>query len=182
MAERGLHATPTTEIAARAGISHAYLFRLFPTKQELVAAVVGRCNEAIAAAFKAAADRARAAGEDVLLAMGLAYGALLADRERLLLQLHAHAASPNDPEVRAAMQASFRRLYELVHRETDASPEEIRRFFAHGMLMNVLAATGIATLDEPFAAVLRQGDLGEGEDCFPPVPAVDPPTAEAAST
>ena len=38
-AERGFLGTPTTEIAKAAGISQAYLFRLFPTKSDLVLAV-----------------------------------------------------------------------------------------------------------------------------------------------
>ncbi|MDX8152944.1 TetR/AcrR family transcriptional regulator [Patulibacter brassicae] len=183
MAERGIGATPTAEVAEEAGISHAYLFRLFPTKQALVTAVVERCNAEIHEAFKTAADRARATGEDVLPAIGMAYGGLLSDPRRLLLQLHAHALSPRDPDVRAAMQASFRRLFALIQRETDATPDEIRRFFAQGMLMNVLAATGIATLDEPFADVLRTGEL-DGASCFPDDFTASPldPVAEEAPT
>src|SRR5215475_3687882 len=41
-AEHGFHGTPTTEIAKAAGISQAYLFRLFPTKSELYVAAVER--------------------------------------------------------------------------------------------------------------------------------------------
>ncbi|MGH3166071.1 MAG: TetR/AcrR family transcriptional regulator, partial [Trebonia sp.] len=39
---RGLYGTPTLEIANAAGISQAYLFRLFPTKLGLFLAVVER--------------------------------------------------------------------------------------------------------------------------------------------
>ena len=47
MSERGINASPTAEIAKRAGISHAYLFRLFPTKTDLAVAVVKRANQRI---------------------------------------------------------------------------------------------------------------------------------------
>ena len=41
-ARRGYYGTPTTDIAKGAGISQAYLFRLFPTKEELFVACVER--------------------------------------------------------------------------------------------------------------------------------------------
>ncbi|MDQ3723189.1 MAG: TetR/AcrR family transcriptional regulator, partial [Actinomycetota bacterium] len=50
-AARGLHGTPTMEIAKAAGISQAYLFRLFPTKAELFMALVERCNARVLRTF-----------------------------------------------------------------------------------------------------------------------------------
>jgi AcrR family transcriptional regulator len=159
-ATRGLHA-PTTEVAKAAGISPAYLFRLFPTKADLALALIERSNERIHSAFTAAAAQAKAAGDDVLAALGSAYTALLEDRELLLLQLHAHAASPEAPAIRDAMRRCFGRLVELVERESGASPEEIRGFFATGMLLNVLAALDAPALDAHWAQVLA-GDCHEG--------------------
>src|SRR4051812_2123505 len=95
-AARGLHGTPTMEIAKAAGISQAYLFRLFPTKAELFSALIKRCNDRIERTFIDAAAAARAAGEPVMRAMGSAYVGLLGDRDLLLNQLHAHAAC-DDP-------------------------------------------------------------------------------------
>jgi len=153
-AARGLHGTPTTEVAKAAGISQAYLFRLFPTKSELFTALTQRCNDRIHETFVEAAAEARAAGEDVLSAMGQAYIGLLADRNLLLNQLHAHAAS-DDPAIREQMRVCFARLVELVERESGADPEEVRIFFAHGMLLNVLAAMGAEDVSgEHWAQVL----------------------------
>src|ERR1044072_3283791 len=90
-AARGMPGTPTLEIAKAAGSSQAYLVRLFPTKSELFAALNERCNARIYATFEQAAKDAKAAGENVLAAMGMAYGGLLADRNLLLKQLHAFA-------------------------------------------------------------------------------------------
>src|SRR3954453_1380327 len=75
-AEKGFLGTPTTEVAKAAGISQAYLFRLFPTKSDLVLAVVQRSNERIKDAFANAAAQARTTGEDPMRAMGEAYSEL----------------------------------------------------------------------------------------------------------
>jgi AcrR family transcriptional regulator len=152
-AARGLHGTPTMEIAKAAGISQAYLFRLFPTKSELYIVLVQRCNERIQNTFVEAAAAARAAGEDVLPAMGRAYVGLLADRELLLGQLHAFAACDDD-DVRTEMRRGFARLVELAERESGADPERVREFFAHGMLLNVLAAMRADESDAHWAQVL----------------------------
>jgi AcrR family transcriptional regulator len=152
-AARGLHGTPTMEIAKAAGISQAYLFRLFPTKAELFVALVQRCNERIHRTFVETAAAAKAAGEEVLPAMGGAYIGLLADRDLLLGQLNAFAACEDEP-VRDEMRRSFARLVELVERESGATPDEVRTFFAHGMLLNVLAAMRAEDSDAHWADVL----------------------------
>jgi AcrR family transcriptional regulator len=161
-ATHGLRATPTLEVAKAAGISQAYLFRLFPRKDDLVRAIVDRCNRRIRGAFAAAAAAARVGGEDPLAAMGHAYGELLSDRDNLLIQLHSHAASPDLPEVRDAMRAGFEELVKLVRRESGASDEEIRRFFAKGMLLNVLAALDAFDVDAPWARILAGDDHEDG--------------------
>src|SRR6201989_910159 len=97
-AQRGFLGTPTTEVAKAAGISQAYLFRLFPTKTDLVVAVVQRSNERIHDAFAAAAARAHAAGTDPLEAMAGSYSELLQDRTMLMTQIHQHAAGASLPE------------------------------------------------------------------------------------
>ena len=152
-AARGLHGTPTMESAKAAGISQAYLFRLFPTKAELFTALVERCNDRIERTFTDAAAAARRAGEPALQAMGKAYVGLLGDRHLLLNQLHAHAAS-DDPAIREQMRRGFARLVDIVERETDAGPQEVREFFAHGMLLNVLAAMQAQDVDEHWARLL----------------------------
>jgi AcrR family transcriptional regulator len=154
-AERGFLGTPTTEIAKAAGISQAYLFRLFPTKADLVVAVVERANQRIYEAFAAGAARARAEGTDPIEAMANAYSALLTDRVMLMTQVHQHAAAASMPEVAAASRRWFSDLYALVQRESDRTPEEIHQFFATGMLLNVMAVIGATDDDGPWAQTLR---------------------------
>lgn len=154
-AARGLHGTPTMEIARAAGISQAYLFRLFPTKAELFIGLVERCNARVLRTFAGAAEAARAAGEPVLPAMGRAYVGLLGDRDLLLNQLNAHAAC-DDPAIRDEVRRGFAELVELVERVSGASAEEVRDFFAQGMLLNVLAAMRAEDVDEHWAQVLLE--------------------------
>jgi AcrR family transcriptional regulator len=161
MASRGIHASPTAEIAKKAGISHAYLFRLFPTKSDLAIAVVERANRRIYDAFAAAAAAEHGSGEDKLRAMGAAYGELLQDRELLLMQLHSHAAAAEDPAVRASARKGFERLVELVERESGLDPQQIGRFFAAGMLMNVMAALGADEGDAHWSDVLTNYCLAD---------------------
>jgi AcrR family transcriptional regulator len=161
---RGFLGTPTIDVAEAAGISHAYLFRLFPKKVDLVLAVVHRSNQRIYDAFAEVAAQARAEGRDPRETLGEAYAELLQDRRLLLTQIHQHAAAAAMPEVAKESRASFERLVALVQRETGASPDEIQRgaspdeiqrFFVHGMLMSVLAAIDAQDSDGPWAAMLR---------------------------
>lgn len=136
-AETGLQGTSTERIAAGAGISHPYLFRLFGTKKELFLACVERCHARLHDVFTRAAE---AAGDgDRLRAMGEAYVALLADRRMLQLQLQTYAACA-DPEVRAAASKGYAELWQLVGRLSGAPEDEVRAFFATGMLLNLAAA------------------------------------------
>jgi AcrR family transcriptional regulator len=150
---RGLYGTPTMDVAAAAGISQAYLFRLFPTKLELFVAVLGRSFQRIQDTMTEAATRARAQGRPVRDAMAEAYTDLLQDPEVLLTQLQGQAAA-SEPVVREELRRGFRMLFEMVEREWPASPAEVQAFFAHGMLCNVIAAMQIGDLPERWAEVL----------------------------
>ena len=153
-AERGIHGTPTSAVAKAAGISHAYLFRIFPTKVALATALVERCNERILETMRSAAAEARTTEAGVLPAMGAAYIQLLQDRRLLLLLLHSYAAAASMPEIRDATRVGFRRLVEVVERESGAPAEEVQHFFAQGMLINVLASMDAPSVDERWAKLL----------------------------
>jgi AcrR family transcriptional regulator len=147
-AEGGYAGTSTEAIARRADLSQPYLFRLFGTKRELFIATMALMHERIEEAFRSAADGL--SGVEALAAMGEAYHELLGERDLLLVQLHAYAAS-NDPEIRVAAREGFRHLWSVVAQLTGLHEEWIRRFFAQGMLMNVLAAVDATELDESWA-------------------------------
>ncbi len=149
---KGLHGASTDAIAKAAGISQPYLFRLFGTKKELFLAVVERCFGRTLATFEDAAARAKKTRDPgaVLHAMGKAYIDLLGDREMLLVQLHAYAACA-DPDVEAVVRRGYGEIYELVEGASGARADEIRQFFATGMLLNVIAAMNLGRAPEPWA-------------------------------
>ena len=142
-AAHGLHGTSTERIAAGAGISQPYLFRLFATKKELFIACARRVMERTAQAFR---DAARGEGpEPVLTRMGKAYIELLDDRDLLLAQLQLQAAC-GDEEIRAVAREGYGELYSEVERLSGAGEDDVRRFFATGMLLNVAAAMDLPEL------------------------------------
>ena len=155
-AERGLEGTSTEDIARRAGISQPYLFRLFGTKKALFTATVSRCFLETLEMFQRAAEGKR--GEEALKAMGEAYVAELVtgDRVRLRAQLQAYAAC-DDPEIRAVVQNGYGDLVAYAQRVSGLPAEEISRFFATGMLLNVLASMQVMTDPEPWAQLRLAG-------------------------
>ena len=155
-AERGLEGTSTEDIARRAGISHPYLFRLFGTKKALFIASVNRCFREVLGMFQRAAEGTR--GEEALHAMGKAYSAelLTGDRVRLRLQLQAYAAC-DDPDIQAVVRNGYGDLVAYVKRVSDLPAEDISRFFATGMLLNVLASMQVIDNPEPWAQQLLEG-------------------------
>jgi AcrR family transcriptional regulator len=155
-AERGLDGASTEAIAARAGISQPYVFRLFGTKKELFKAVVARCFRQTLELFQRAAEGKR--GEEALHAMGEAYVDLLRDRVRLRAQMQAYAAC-SDPELCRVVRDGYGDLVAYVERVSALPTEEVTRFFAIGMLLNVIASMGLDDLDEPWAERLVGGCL-----------------------
>src|SRR3954454_2241807 len=157
-AARGLEAATTADIARRAGISQAYVFRLFTNKRELFLAAIDTCFGRVESRFRDAAAETPA-GDAVarLEAMGNAYGELLVNRELLLLQMQAYAAS-GDEEVRVHVRTRFLGLWKLVARLSGADGQALQEFFSHGMLMNVAAALDYADIcsDKGWPAVDEQ--------------------------
>jgi AcrR family transcriptional regulator len=137
-AAHGFHATSTTAIAKRAGISQPYIYALFPNKHELFLAVHRRVVDRIRRAFIDAA-RGGSDPQERLSLMGEAYMKLLEDRDEILAQMQAHAAA-GDPALREPVRSEFIRLVDDVTRISGADHEEVVGFFAKGMLLNVVAA------------------------------------------
>ena len=154
-ARHGLGGASTEAIAAKAGISQPYVFRLFGTKKELFKAVVARCFRETLEVFQRAAEGKR--GAAALDAMGAAYQAvLLQDRVYLKAQMRAYAAC-DDAEVCEVVRNGYGDLVAYAERVSGASSAEVTQFFAAGMLLNVLAAMGLEDGGEPWAGRLLEG-------------------------
>jgi AcrR family transcriptional regulator len=141
-ARKGLHGTSTETIAERVGISQPYLFRLFGTKKGLFLAAVERGFDRVQVAFARAVEDHP---DNPLKAMGETYFALLPEKDELLLQMQSYAAS-SDPEVRVVVARRFGELYRFVEQISGASEQDVREFFAHGMLLNVAAALDMQSM------------------------------------
>lgn len=156
---RGLHGASTDAIARRAGISQPYLFRLFGSKKKLFLAVIEDCLARTLESFRSAASGT--SGTDALRAIGAAYAdSIETDRTMLQGQLQSYAASVEDADIRETTARGFGRLVDFVETVSGADRVTIARFFAKGMLMNVLAAMQYSIADEPrgsWAARLAEG-------------------------
>ncbi len=148
-ARSGYAGTSTDAIAARAGISQPYLFRLFGTKKDLFLATYELVADRIVRAMAEASEDLE--GEEVLEAMGQAYVELMQDPDLLQVQLHGFAAAPSDPDVASACRHTFEVLFDLVAERSHQSDDRIREFFAMGMMINVMSAIDLLSVSDHWA-------------------------------
>jgi AcrR family transcriptional regulator len=130
----GYAGTKTDEIARLAGVSQPYVIRLFGTKQQLFLAATNRVCDRVEETFRRAGAR-----EASLDSLGESYNELIPERELLVVLLHGFAAS-NDPAIGETVRERFGRIHRLVGELSGATPEEVTKFMATGMLLTVMAA------------------------------------------
>ena len=76
------------------------------------------------------------------------------DRTNLGLATLVITNTATDPTVRDAVRHGFSHLYALVSGLSGASDEDVRTWFAMGMLINVLMAIDAPAVEEPWAKAL----------------------------
>lgn len=156
-ARAGYHATPVTAVAADAGISPAYVFRLFDGKLGLFVAAVDHCFTQVVDALRTGAEQATDdSPESVLDAMGLAYAHLISDRDLLMLQVHAQSAT-DVPEIRDAVRRGLAAVVDAVTERSGASPEDVQRFVAWGQLCHLVVTAGLDEVPNSWAKTLAHG-------------------------
>lgn len=156
-ARSGFHSTPTSNVAARAGISPAYVFKLFPGKVALFVAALDRCYELVEQALAKGAARADGAGsERILHEMGGAYAELIGDRNLLMLQVHAQSAA-DVPEIADAVRRGLARVTECAKAHSGAVDGEVQRFVAYGQLCHLITTLELDGHDAEWAAILTAG-------------------------
>jgi AcrR family transcriptional regulator len=158
-ASGGLAGTSTEDIARLAGVSQPYLFRLFGTKRDLFLAAVGRAFDRIEAAFRHAAAQPATDGtgiNPVLLSIAHSYHQLLRDPSLLRMQLHAFAGC-DDAVVRSYVRGRYAGLVHTVSELSGTPAEQLREFFAEGMLMNVAAAMELTDADVAWERICDGG-------------------------
>ncbi len=151
-ANHGLHGASTEAIAHEAGITQAYVFRMFGTKKALFLELVGAAFDHFSDGMSRAAEGER--GLPALELMGAQYYESLADRTTLLLQLQGFAAC-GDGEVRDLVRSRVARMWDAVAGTSGLDPVTVKTFLAFGMLLNNAAALDVGEVDEPWAKGVR---------------------------
>ena len=151
-ADHGLHGASIEAIAHEAGITQAYVFRMFGTKKALFLELVGAAFDRFTDGMAQAAQGA--GGLEALALMGAKYYQSLAGRTTLLLQLQGLAAC-GDREVRELVRTRMARMWDMVADSTGLDPVTVKSFLAFGMLLNNVAALDVDGLDEPWAEGVR---------------------------
>ena len=156
-AKGGYMGVPIAAVAKHAGISTAYVFKLFPSKEKLFVAALGRCFELVHSAL---ADGAEASAdqtpEGLLFAMGGAYASLISNRDLLMLQVHAQSGR-EVPEIAKAFRQGLQRIVKFVKSRSAASDEAVQRFIAYGQLCHLITTMSIADDTAAWARLLTKG-------------------------
>ena len=156
-ARSGYLGTPVSAIAEHAEISTAYVFKLFPRKEELFVAALGRCFNLIQNALEVvAAPMSGQPPEAILAALGAAYAALIADRSLLMLQVHAQSAS-TVPEIAAALREGVGQIVRFVKARSLAPDEAVQHFIAYGQLCHLITVTDLDENAADWARLLAKG-------------------------
>jgi len=148
-ARSGYTGTSTEAIAARAGISQPYLFRLFGTKKDLFVATYDLVASRIIDELTRAGEGLE--GVEAKAAMGEAYLELMQDPEMLQVQLHGFAAAPADPDIARSCRRTFEVLAGVFYERTHLSDQDLWNFFAMGMLINVMCAIDLVSFPDAWA-------------------------------
>jgi AcrR family transcriptional regulator len=153
----GYHATPVTDVAVAAGISQAYVLRLFGGKLGLFTAALDRCYLLIREALRAGAEQVPdGTPAEVLEVMGDAYAGLISDRDLLMLQIHAQSAS-DIPEIRDAVQRGYASVVDLAKELSGGTDAEVQQFVALGQLCHLIVSAGLESVDADWARILTSG-------------------------
>jgi AcrR family transcriptional regulator len=153
-ARSGYTGTSTEAIAARAGISQPYLFRLFGTKKDLFVATYDLVASRIIDELTRAGEGLD--GEEAKAAMGAAYLELMQDPEMLQVHLHGFAAAPADPDIARSCRRTFEVLAGVFYEKTHLTDQDLWNFFAMGMLINVVCAIDLLSFPDTWAQGLCQ--------------------------
>lgn len=139
--ERGYVGGTTDAIARQAGISQAYVVRMFGSKENLFRETATRAAERVQVAFRA--EIATFAPDEPMdskvLKLATAYANLVEDRGQLLTLLHLFSLG-HDEALGPLGRASFLEAYRIVREEAGMNADEAQQFFAQGMLMTILLA------------------------------------------
>ncbi|MFJ6216198.1 TetR/AcrR family transcriptional regulator [Streptomyces sp. NPDC092296] len=137
-ARGGFHGTSTGSIAARAGVSQPYLFRLFPSKRDVFLAAADQGTSRAVRAFREAADGVT--GVEALRAGERAWRLLVDEDYAFALQGQLHAAAASDAVIHAAAARHWELLWRTVATATDLPEPVLEEFFGRMLLLSTVTA------------------------------------------
>jgi AcrR family transcriptional regulator len=156
-ARTGYLGTSVATIAEHAGISQAYVFKLFPSKELLFVTALEHCFDRVLAALEQGGNASPdGTPEGILHAMGQTYADLIGDRSLLMLQVHAQSAA-SVPEIGAALRKGLRTVTQFVQSRSGAPDEAIQRFIAYGQLCHLIVVTGLDAETTDWARLVTSG-------------------------
>jgi AcrR family transcriptional regulator len=156
-AKSGYLGTPIAAVAKHAKISPAYVFKLFPSKEELFVAALEHAFELIHSTLSDGADTsADQTPEGVLSTMGAAYATLISNRDLLMLQVHALSVA-DVPEIGAAFRKGLQTIAKFVKSRSGASDDAVQRFFAYGQLCHLITTISLDGNTAAWARMLTTG-------------------------
>lgn len=153
----GYHGTTFADVGRESDISPAYVHKLFPSKERLFVAALEDAFARIVAALGDGAEQASEQTPDAVLdAMGAAYADLIADRDLLMLQVHAQSVAAI-PQIGQALRAGVATVTRFVKSRSGASDDAVQRFMAYGQLCHLIVTAGIDDVPEEWATILSRG-------------------------
>jgi AcrR family transcriptional regulator len=156
-ARGGYHSTTIAAVANEAGISPAYVFKLFPSKEKLFVVALEACFEQVVEALSIGADAATDQTPTAILdAMGGAYADLIRDRTLLMLQVHAQSAA-EIPEIGQALRNGLAKVTTFAQSRSGADDEAVQRFIAFGQLCHLIVTAHIDDVPQAWARLLSSG-------------------------
>lgn len=139
--ERGYAGGTTDAIAKQAGVSQAYVVRMFGSKEKLFRAAVERASERVQTAFRdvIATFTGDESDHDKRYQLGVAYANLVEDRGILMTLLQAFCLG-HDEVIGPIARECFLDAYRIARDEAGMPEQEAAEFFSQGMLMTILFA------------------------------------------
>jgi AcrR family transcriptional regulator len=156
-AKAGYLGTPIAAVAKHAKISSAYVFKLFPSKQELFVAALEQAFGLILSTLSDGAGRSADQTPDgVLSAMEAAYATLISNRDLLMLQVHALSVA-DVQEIGAAFRKGLQTIAKFVKSRSGASDDAVQRFFAYSQLCHLITTISLDGNSAAWARMLTTG-------------------------
>lgn len=152
-AHRGFYGTTTTEVAGAAGVSQAYLYKLYPDKAAMFVAALDHCSDTLAVLLTGALRGRGGQPDDITNVLRDAARAVSEDRSLTRLLLHASGAS-SEPAIAEAVRRCYAKQFEVLTSHSSATAAQVRTYFADGMLSNVMHTIEAHRSRAPWATVL----------------------------